>query len=76
MLPGDPQPWYVNIGLPKTLGENAWVGYYDLEMTTADDAVVHLLIRGTLPSIAPPSPLRGRVPMSNILEITVVSSTS
>ena len=51
VLPGDPQPWYVNIGLPKTLGENAWVGFYDVEMTTEDGAVT-TLIRGTLSIVA------------------------
>lgn len=52
VLPGDAQPWYSNIGLPKTLGENAWVGYYDLEMSTSDSSVVTTLIRGTLSIVA------------------------
>ena len=52
VLPGDPQPWYVNIGLPKTLGENAWVGYYDLEMSSGDGEAVVTLIRGSLSIVA------------------------
>ena len=52
VLPGDTQPWYTNIGLPKTLGENAWVGFYDLEMAAADSSVVITLIRGSLSIVA------------------------
>lgn len=52
VLPGDTQPWYSNIGLPKTLGENAWVGYYDLEMASSDGSVVTTLLRGTLSIVA------------------------
>lgn len=51
ILPGDTQPWYTNVGLPKTLGENAWVGYYDLEMATPG-GVVTTLIRGSLSIVA------------------------
>jgi len=52
VLPGDTQPWYTNIGLPKTLGENAWVGFYDLQMATADSSMVTTLIRGSLSIVA------------------------
>lgn len=51
VLPGEAQPWYTNIGLPKTLGENAWVGFYDLEMATSE-GVVTTLIRGSLSIVA------------------------